>query len=274
MTLMTFNPFNLCSFFHLFNIAISVNFLLDNEAKNFSGCRRRCKKHKIKTQHQTTLLFASTENKMQRHSHKLLINPCTHFFYPSLEWVSRVCMECCVERTRVETLHNALTLSIPLFVSFVLCILFSSSHYMQIKWRWKCDINDNRHWNETMVEWETEMRCKNCDSEENEKEMWHENYWENSHCLPIAIYTTTTTSTLAIKYLQFTFIVELIVKWEFHTSSKHCNIILMSDLTWESICEKLLRFREFAGNSTSAEVIIYFVLRFPKIGYFQILHTR
>ena len=122
----------------------------------------------------------------------------------------------------METLHNSPFPIRPstLFISFVLHILFSSSHYMQIKWRWKCDINDNRHWNETVREWELfKLKCdvKIAMEKARMREMWHENYWENSHCLSTWLFTRLSQLSFldTIKYLQFAFIVELIVKWKF-----------------------------------------------------------
>lgn len=138
---------------------------------------------------------------MQRHSHD------TNILALIFSHRHQHCHSSSSQELHGEWKHYTLNQLTPSSTSFVMrCILRRPNHLqtvcMQIKWRRKCDINDNRHWNETttmMVEWETEMRCKCCDTRRDVT-------WKLLGKVALSIYTTL--ARRAIKYLQLVFIVE------------------------------------------------------------------
>lgn len=139
---------------------------------------------------------------------------------------------------RIENIthYNSFPFSLPLCS----CILFSLLTV--------CRLSDDGNVILMIIDIER-RRCWSgklkCDAEIEESEMWHENYWEKSHCLASLF---TRLFSFAIKYLQLAFIVELIAKWKFQISKQQS----LRCLIWYSRCAKnfsLLQFQRIFGVS-------------------------
>lgn len=203
---------------------------------------------KIKTQHQTATLSAtSTQCKCKckdihttrasLHSFSLLSHRQQH---PPLEFVSRAAR-------RVETLHIKTHSLLRRPTSFVLACILRRPNCMQIKWRWKCDINDNRHWNETKG-WE------DCSRVEADVSVAIRDVEIIGKSLIVYLHD----ARCAIKHLQSFYCRKLIVKWKLANA---CNIASSSLL---ALCGRI-RLRLGENSSQSAMVCAPEKLRnFPR----------